>query len=391
MATISVQPSIADGQTTLLRKLLQGFFDGRFVGSGGGGGGGGGAITAAAGSYAAGALGVNSIATGAISAGALALGAFAADSISAGAVGFAAIATGAFSTGSIAAGSIAAGAAVSGALVDGAITTLGTEADAVATTLPASYTVISLLKLLISGVTVAQGTAANLKAQVSVASGGIASGAVASGAVAAGAIASGAAVAGSFADGALTTVGLEADAAITNPASSGTLMAFIKGLLTSTQANANVGGKTFTIKVNPTISTSAYSAGFTVGAIQTLTNAVTKSGGTGILESLVLLDKSHQNQPMDILIFDVNPAAATTTDHATFVISTNDVNVIARVSVAASDYVQIAGGESIAVKSGLGIAVQASGSATLYAVAVTSGTPTYSANALQWVWGILQD
>lgn len=40
------------------------------------------------------------------------------------------------------------------------------------------------------------------------------------------------AVSGAFVDGAIATIGTEADAAITNPASSGTLLAFIKGVLT---------------------------------------------------------------------------------------------------------------------------------------------------------------
>lgn len=205
-----------------------------------------------------------------------------------------------------------------------------------------------------------------------------------------------------IADGADVTLGAKADASATSGSVSAIALlkgiaGLLGGVLSVTVASAvtvqgQVGGLTYTAKKNPTISTSAYSAGFTVGGIQTLTGALVSNNGTGILESLILLDKSHQAAPMDILIFDVNPTAATTTDHATFVISTNDVNVVARVSVAASDYVQIASGESVAVKSGLGIAVQSSGSSNLYAVAVTSGTPTYTgANDLQWVWGILQD
>ncbi len=234
----------------------------------------------------------------------------------------------------------------------------------------------------------------------------IAAGAIGAAALATGAFSTGSISAGAAADGWDVTQGAKTDAAVTNPALSGSVIALLKGILTDlaagivvsqataanlkAQVSGNVGGLTFTSKQLPTISTSVYVAGYTVGAIQTLTNAVTKSGGTGILESLTLLDKSNQKAAMDIFIFDVNPAAATTTDHAAFVFSTNDVNVIARVSVAASDYVTV-NSEAIAVKSGLGIAVQASGSANLYAVAVTSGTPTYAATALQWVWGILQD
>lgn len=165
----------------------------------------------------------------------------------------------------------------------------------------------------------------------------------------------------------------------------------VDGSAVTQPVSGNVGGKTFVLKVNPTISTSVYVAGNTIGAIQTLTNAVTVSSGTGILESLILLDKSNQKAPMDIFIFESNPAAATTTDHAAFVFSTDNLKVIARVSVTAGDYVTV-NSNAIAIKTGLGIAVKANGSANLYAVAVTSSTPTYAgANDLQWVWGILQD
>lgn len=374
-------PSATDGLWDLTRKLLQGFASGQFSSGGGGGGGGGGAVTLAAASVAPGAYSAGALGVGSIAASAIALGAFAADSISAGALGFGALATGAFSTGSVAAGAAADGWSVTHGLKTdlGAINTDATPVSIVGLLkglislfVGGSATVIATQNVAGSlNVTAVQGSAPNLKAQVSTAASGIA--------------------ASSAVDGWDLTQGAKADAAVTNPASSGSVIALLKGVLTADNANANVGGKTFTIKLNPTISTSAYSAGFVVGGKQVLTSAVTKNGGTGILESLVLLDKSAQAAPMDIFIFDVDPTAATTTDHGAFAWSTNDVNVIARVSVQASDYVTVKS-QSVAVKSGLGIAVQSSATANLWAVAITSGTPTYATAAdLQWVWGILQD
>lgn len=141
------------------------------------------------------------------------------------------------------------------------------------------------------------------------------------------------------------------------------------------------------LKVVPVISTSAYVAGYTVGGIQTLSNVVAPRS-SGQIHSLLILDKSNQKAALDILIFELNPTASTTTDHAAFVLSTNDVNVIARIAVAGSDYVQI-GTESFAQKSGLDLSVQAvNGSFNLFAVPVTSGTPTYTSTSdLQFVWG----
>ncbi len=108
---------------------------------------------------------------------------------------------------------------------DAHLTALGTSAlatDAHLTTFTsANHTDLSTLNTTLgtpmqsSGgtVTVTQATAANLKAQVSVASGSIASGAIASGAIASGALASGsissgAAVSGAFATGAITDLAL---------------------------------------------------------------------------------------------------------------------------------------------------------------------------------------
>lgn len=233
---------------------------------------------------------------------------------------------------------------VSDTIADGADVTQGAKADAAATDSTSAWTLVALLKgifaKLAGSLTVAQATASNLKVDLS----GTAANATA----------------------------LKVDgSAVTQPVS------------------GNVGGLTTVIKLNPSISTSAYSAGYTVGAIQTLANAVT-SNGTAILESLVLLDKSNQKAAMDIFIFDANPTNATTTDHAAFAFSTDDLKVIARVSVASTDYATV-NSEAVAVKSGLGIALKAASGTSLYAVAVTSGTPTYSATALQFVWGLLQD
>jgi hypothetical protein len=153
----------------------------------------------------------------------------------------------------------------------------------------------------------------------------------------------------------------------------------------------NVGGLTGVLKIVPTVTaSSAYAAGNAVGAVQTL--PILSTNGTGILESLIILDKSNQKAAYDIFIFDANPTNATITDKSAFAFSSDDLKVIARVSVASGDYATV-NSEAVAVKSGLGIALKAAaGGTTLYAAVVTSGTPTFaSASALQFVWGVLQD
>lgn len=292
MAIDSTTPAQGDTQYNLLWKLLKGFANGTFVGSGGGGGG---AVT----------------------------------------------------------------------IADGADVAEGAKGDAAATDNTSSWSVVSLLKGLYGR------TLATLSVQT--------------------------------ADGAVVTLGAKADVPAVLPTESNTAMAFLKAIYATIVAGpinvsvqnaslavtGNTGGYTNGIKVALTTSTSIYVAGYTVGGKQTLANAV-RSPKTGVLESLIITDASNQSAAMDIFIFDDDPAAATTTDHAAFAFSTDLTKAIARISVGATDYVTV-NAAATAVKSGLGIAVKSANTTSLYAVAVTSGTPTYSASALQFVWGFLQD
>ncbi len=200
-------------------------------------------------------------------------------------------------------------------------------------------------------------------------------------------------VSDTIADGNDVTQGAKADAAATDSTSSWTVVSLLKGIWAKLNGGVavtgNVGGRTTVVKSHPSVTASAYSAGFAVGGKQTLSNALT-STLTGVLESLIVIDRANQKAAMDVFIFDADPTAATTTDHGAFVFSTDDLNVIARVSISPGDYVTV-NSKAVASLTGLGQALKA-GTTTLYAVAVTSGTPTYAATTdVQFVWGILQD
>lgn len=154
----------------------------------------------------------------------------------------------------------------------------------------------------------------------------------------------------------------------------------------------NVGGYTKNISITPTVSASpAYTAGDAIGGKQTLTSAMRTSGGTAILESITLIDKANQSSALEILIFDSDPSAATITDNTAFVFSTDISKLIARISVATSDYVSI-NSTAIAQLKGLGIALTASGSANLYAAVVAVGTPDLASTSdYIFNYGFLQD
>lgn len=195
-----------------------------------------------------------------------------------------------------------------------------------------------------------------------------------------------------IADGADVAEGSTSDAAVTNPALSATEIALLKGILTGVNLNQNVGGYTSVIKDTTAVSTSpAYTAGDAVGGKRTLTNALRTSGGTGVLESIHILDRANQKAAMELFIFDSDPSAATITDNSAFVFSTDDLKVLAHVTIAASDYITI-NSKAVATIKGLAIALKGNATANLYAALVTTGTPTYAATTdVQLIFGVLQD
>lgn len=148
------------------------------------------------------------------------------------------------------------------------------------------------------------------------------------------------------------------------------------------------------VSVTPTIDTNIFAAGDAVGGKQTFTSAALLSGGIAVLESLTVIDKGNQKPVIDIVFFDSDPTAATITNNASFVFSTDVSKVVARVSVAAADYQTI---DSIAIAQVppatlREIVLKASGSANLFAaVILRSGTPTFlSTTDLIFKYGIKQ-
>jgi hypothetical protein len=159
-------------------------------------------------------------------------------------------------------------------------------------------------------------------------------------------------------------------------------------------SNSKVGGYTQVIAEHVTVTAASYSAGNVVGGLQTLSAALRTVNGTAILESLIIMDRAAQKAPMNVYIFSEAPAG-TYTDHAALSWGTgDDLLVLAVIPVAATDYQNTDNSKSFAFKSGLGIALKGTGGSNdnLYAVAVTSGTPTYAASTdVQFKFGFLQD
>lgn len=143
------------------------------------------------------------------------------------------------------------------------------------------------------------------------------------------------------------------------------------------------------ISITPTVSTSAYSIGDCIGGKQTLTDAARLSGGTTVLYSLNIIDKSNQKPEFTILFFNADPSAATITDNAAFAWSTDIAKYVGMVSVTADDYKTI-DSKAIARPDVSGLEMKASGSANLYAVVVADAVDTLvSTSDLTFLYGFL--
>lgn len=137
----------------------------------------------------------------------------------------------------------------------------------------------------------------------------------------------------------------------------------------------------------------AYTAGNVVGALMTIDwgaagiqGPIKEPGLSAILQSLVVFDYDNQKAALDLLLFNAAPAVAYA-DKTAFAPTRADLKLlIGRVPIAAADYVSYAGGnpQAMAVaqsanQANLGRVLKpnAVGSTALYALLVTTGTPTY--------------
>jgi hypothetical protein len=163
-------------------------------------------------------------------------------------------------------------------------------------------------------------------------------------------------------------------------------------LLASEAHLGEVGGNTAHITPTVTVSTTpAYTAGDSIGGKITLTAAVRVSGGTALLESIMILDRANQKPTGQILIYNADPAAATLTDNAAVVNSTDDQKIIAMIPVTSSDWTTI-NSKAYATLRNLGVALKAASGTTLYASWVVTSTPTFAATTdVQMIFGLLRD
>lgn len=157
-------------------------------------------------------------------------------------------------------------------------------------------------------------------------------------------------------------------------------------LNTPLPAGANVigqvGGTTVGVTVTPTVTVGAYSAGFCVGGLMTFNNATRPGGpGSALTQAAVVTDVSGQDSNIDIVLFRANPTNSTFTDHAACTVANADLTKIVGVIVVNDCHLLsttapgVCQGQQQAMPLDLG-----AGNTTAWAVAISRGTPTYTAS-----------
>lgn len=161
------------------------------------------------------------------------------------------------------------------------------------------------------------------------------------------------------------------------------------GVAANINVGGNVGGYTTTIVPAVTVQAAAYAANDVVGGTITVPGVVRAAGSTAIWHSVQICDRAEQEAELLVLLFDRNPANATTTDNAPFAFGGSDANLLGKASLATWS---TTGGSSVATEANLGIPVKPVAGLDLYAVIIAVGTPTFAAtNDLVLRLGFLQD
>ncbi len=131
-------------------------------------------------------------------------------------------------------------------------------------------------------------------------------------------------------------------------------------------------------KVNPTVDTSAYGANDIVGGVQTIASFAQVTGGSAVLNSLAIFDAGNQKAAMQILFFDATPSGGTYADQGAVTWAAGDAaKFIGKVEVLTADFTSF-GTQGVAVYRNLNMPLSVAAT-SLFALIITTGTPTYTA------------
>lgn len=155
---------------------------------------------------------------------------------------------------------------------------------------------------------------------------------------------------------------------------------------------SRLGANSIVVTPAITVSLGAYGANDVVGGILELERAFATRGGTAILQTVFVTDDADQDGVFEILLFNALPEQTYTDNAAVPTLDADIAKLVARVSVAAGDYVTV-GGLATATAADLGRVIQAAqGATSLWCVIVVTSTPTYlAADDLSVAFALLQE
>lgn len=164
----------------------------------------------------------------------------------------------------------------------------------------------------------------------------------------------------------------------------------LKTLTTLNPLGANVGGFTEKLSGSVTTSSTAYTANDNIGGIQTLTNLLRTSGGTGVLQGISFWALANQKPNLIIDFWDASPIGTYTNDSAQVIAGDHD-KWLGQVEIGTSDW-KDTGVISRVSKTGLGIVLKGNASRNVYmTIQDKTGVTFGSAAGLFYKVGVLQD
>ncbi|MER8811472.1 hypothetical protein [Mesorhizobium sp. M0965] len=154
----------------------------------------------------------------------------------------------------------------------------------------------------------------------------------------------------------------------------------------------SVGGNTSYIDVTLSLDTAIYSSGDVLADTQIIANAMRVNNGTGVLQSITVIDQDDQRAALNIFLLSANVSMGVE-NAAPSITDVNATELLGPpIAIAIADYFDL-GGVSMAGKDGIGKVVKpAAGTRDLYIAVVNGpGSPTYTAAGIKLRLGFLQD
>ena len=145
------------------------------------------------------------------------------------------------------------------------------------------------------------------------------------------------------------------------------------------------------IVITPTLNGTTYTSGDCLGGLQTLSNAARFSGGSGVIQSVIITDKTQaQRAAIDLALFDRSISVAGNNSP----IATSDAdNLFSLGVISIGPYNTVWPGtplNSVSTLYNVGAPFVLNGT-DLFIQAVVRGAPTYADGDLQFAYIILQD